>query len=469
MAISRRANAVAFLLTIGALAGCGGSRQPRPGERSTAPAATAAPAVSSTPTTLGSPTAVPPVVTVSPGTVSLAPAPTTAPVTTATAPVTTATTTPPAPPSFEIDIEAPYWSAGPVYVACDLALNGQAPWTPNGFALTQDATIPTRWRASIATIGTMQVTAGTTIHWKLTRGSWDKVEKGPQGDEVPDRVAVCGSGPTRVLGHVFHWADDTMFPPANAIRDLQDWTPRELNTKRWVCAHLPPGYFDPANANKRYPVVYALDGQGCFDKARTPKGVVLGLDVISNDNVAKGHGAYITIAIDNTMQRVDEYAPSYDPVVMGGGQLPAFARWLLEELKPEVDRIYRTDPAASSTAILGTELGALAAFHVAWNNPDKVGMVAALSAPMTWNMEETRALVAATANKPTFRLWLDVGTNEAPSPQLQLDGVRHVKDALVTLGFAVGNDLEYREVAGGTADESSWAARLPEVMGWLFR
>ncbi len=40
-----------------------------------------------------------------------------------------------------------------------------------------------------------------------------------------------------------------------------------LPTDRDVLVYLPPGYDDPKNADRRYPVLYLHDGQNVFDSA----------------------------------------------------------------------------------------------------------------------------------------------------------------------------------------------------------
>jgi predicted alpha/beta superfamily hydrolase len=381
---------------------------------------------------------------------------------------------PPAPPapaaSFKIDVDAPSWSYGTLYVACDQPLNGQAPWTADAFPLTPDPLIQNRYTGTISVIsGTIPVTSGTVVNFKITRGSWNTVEKGPEGDEVPNRVAICNGGPTTVFAHVFHWADDQILPPKVSIRDLGFFTPRSLwGLRRQVCAHLPPAYDDPASQGKTYPVLYVLDGQAAFVASRSPSGKALLVDQALDGNVAAGHGEFIAVAIDSTFERVLEYTPSVDPV-HGGGDLELFVTFLLDELKPEIDRVYRTKTDPASTGIMGTALGGLGAFRAAWKHPDRIGLVASLSPEMSWNLYETKTIVAQTATKPGLRIWLDTGTAEGSTPQAQQDQLSSVKDVNTSLaGIGFTTDLRYEEVQGGTADETSWGARLPQVFAFLF-
>lgn len=382
----------------------------------------------------------------------------------ATSPAPSQPQTPPTGPSFAFDIDVPYWTSGAVYVVCDQATNGQAAWTPNAIALQQDPIIATRWTGYLATIGSSTaVTSGMTINYKVTRGDWSTVEKGPQGDEVQNRTATAGSAPTTVYGHVYHWADDTIYPPVASIRDLGIWDPRALGgVRHQVWAHLPPGYDDPKNASNTYPVLYCLDGQRLYDPTKSPSGKVVGLDVAGDANANGGHGAFIQIAIDASTMRTQEYGPSFDPTVMGGGQLPQFADWLLNELKPEIDRTYRTRPDADSTGVFGCELAGLAAFRLAWDHSDKVHVVAALSPLMSWNGNETQGIVGGTTKLPPLTIALNVGTGES-----DLVAVQDVKAALMNIGFTAANPL-YTEVKNGTADETAWAAQAPAVLAWLF-
>lgn len=69
-----------------------------------------------------------------------------------------------------------------VYLAGDAFTLGG--WDPAGVPLRADGPV---WRA------TVPMAAGTPYRFKLTRGGWDSVEKGPNGEELQDRQ---GAGQT---------------------------------------------------------------------------------------------------------------------------------------------------------------------------------------------------------------------------------------------------------------------------------
>ncbi len=444
-------------LVAGAL-GCGQSGASR---SQTASTARTTPPITITPPRTSPPG---PIVSTTPGTVTSAPPSRTAP---PPAPLPTPPPPPVAPPSFEFDVNTPFWSSGPIFVACDLDVSGKGAWSADAFMLTRDQQSNTRWTGVMTiTSGAAAIASGTTITFKVSRGGWSSVEKGPLGEELPNRVAVCGAGPTKVFANVFHWADDTILPPKSATQDLGYFSPRALKgPMRTVFAHLPPGYDDPANATRRYPVIYALEGQTMFDAARSPTGKTVDLDGAADVQSASGHAECIVVAIDSTFQKLNEFTPTYDPALGVGGRLEDFGHFLFEELKPEIDRVYRTKPGPETTGILGTGLAGLAAFRLAWAHEDKVKLVAAISPELTWNNDETKAYVAKTAVKPKLRVWIDQGTSDGPPARLA--SVRDTANAMLALGFTQGGDMKYSEAANGTLDEASWSTRVKDVLAYL--
>lgn len=354
------------------------------------------------------------------------------------------------PTGLELEIEAPSWTGGQPWAAVSVPVNGKPAWDAAGVPLRRDP--DGRFRATI------QVPAGTTVAWKVTRGSWATVEKGPRGEELVDRQAVA---PGRSFAHVFHWADDRLLPPPGRLLDLGSFAPRGLPS-RHVVVHLPPGY---EHGLDRYPVLYALDGQNQLEALswRAFAGVTWQLDRAADAHAAAGRTPFIAVAIDNTPARLDEYGPSFEPRLRAGGKLAEFARWLVDELKPSIDHALRTKPGPEDTGVIGSSMGGLAALHIGLRHSDRVRRIGALSPSLFWNGEETRGTIAATGHRP-LRVWLDMGTFE-PSG---LDPARNAAQALAGAGFVQGVDLAWHEVRGGRHDEASWAARLPWVLGFLF-
>jgi pullulanase len=364
-----------------------------------------------------------------------------------------------------LDVEVPSWTTGSLYASCDQAQGSNAAWTPNGVPLTLSST--GRYT------GTITAPAGTVVNFKITRGSWATVEKGPQDEELNNRQATSGTSGASTYAHVFHWADDTSFAAAASVRDIGSFSPVVLQSvPREVWVHLPAGYSDPANAGVKWPVCYAMDGQNLFFASMSFSGVAWGLDVADDNNAAAGGQGFIAVGIDNTANRIGEYTPSVDPTVGQGGDLDAFAQFVFTEVKPTIDYLYSTSPVPDDTCIMGSSLGGLAAIWIGFEHPDWVHRVAALSPSLWWDNCQTLGMIQGTTSMPPLtKLWLDIGTDEGTSPSDSATTVQQteqVEQALENLGFTLNGTLGYMEAQGAQHNEYYWAQRLPQVLAFVF-
>jgi len=98
--------------------------------------------------------------------------------------------------AFVIHVPAGTPAAGPVFLAGSPAELGS--WDPAGLAL--EPLFPGVWGADVP------FPKGTEIRMKVTRGSWETVEKSAAGGELDDRVISADSG-RRVELWVQRWAD----------------------------------------------------------------------------------------------------------------------------------------------------------------------------------------------------------------------------------------------------------------------
>jgi pimeloyl-ACP methyl ester carboxylesterase len=89
----------------------------------------------------------------------------------------------------------------------------------------------------------------------------------------------------------------------------------------------------------------------------------------------------IMVAVDNSPARYEEYCGRTSPTPHGA---PAtafenYAAFLISELKPKIDREYRTKPDAANTGVMGSSMGGIASVALAWQHPDVFGNAASLS------------------------------------------------------------------------------------------
>jgi predicted alpha/beta superfamily hydrolase len=255
-----------------------------------------------------------------------------------------------------------------------------------------------------------------------------------------------------------------MTAPAPTLRRHPRFPSAFLDHPRDVVVYLPPRY---NTLKAACPVLYLHDGQNLFepDRAHVP-GQHWRVGETLNQLIAAGTvPPAIVVGIDNTgTSRIREYTPSAD-TRLGGGRAGDYGRFLIEELKPFVDRTYRTRPDAANTALGGSSLGGLVTLHVGLTRPGVFGALVAMSPSVWWDRRVILSTVRKTRPRPKVRVWVDMGTAEG---RRALDDARLLKAALVGAGWAVDRDLHYAEYEGGTHSEAAWAARFPAVLEWLY-
>ena len=184
---------------------------------------------------------------------------------------------------------------------------------------------------------------------------------------------------------------------------------------RGVHVYLPPSY--PTQPQRRYPVLYLHDGQNVFSSAGTNCAFGWGsweLDQTVDALCRAGKmQEIIMVAVDNSPARLTEYGGRHH-APGGPATNTAFENYeafLITELKPQIDREYRTLPGAAHTAVMGSSMGGLCSLALAWEHPEIFGGAASLSG--AFMVEQTNFLSEVLQNyhgppKP-FRVYLDSG------------------------------------------------------------
>jgi predicted alpha/beta superfamily hydrolase len=242
---------------------------------------------------------------------------------------------------------------------------------------------------------------------------------------------------------------------------------RYLQSRRDLAVYLPPGY---DSSHDRYPVLYFQDGQNLFDPATAFLGQDWHADVTANRLIAEGAiRPFIMVGIYNAgIRRISEYTPTRDRRLRKGGKAERYAQMLVREIKPFIDREYRTRKGAKDTAVGGSSLGALVSLVCALDYPRVFGHVAAISPSVWWDDRVIVRMVDDWRSRVRPRIWLDTGTNEGDSPQQIVEDARSLRDALIRRKWVEGSDLAYCEFNGAGHNEAAWGGRLDAVLRWMF-
>jgi predicted alpha/beta superfamily hydrolase len=248
------------------------------------------------------------------------------------------------------------------------------------------------------------------------------------------------------------------------------WSP-QLRNRRDVDIYLPPSY---PTGRQRYPVVYMHDGQNLSDP-RTAFAGTWDLEKTLDRLAVRGIEA-IVVGIPNAGNaRLWEYSPFPDRK-HGGGEGDSYLAFLVDTLKPRIDRSFRTDRRRDATVVFGSSMGGLISLYAYFRYPSVFGRAGVMS-PSIWFGQGRILEYIAGLKAPRGRLYVDVGTLEGAST---LRDARRLGRLLVRKGFArrgagaVGprgevrkSELRYVEDPGGRHSERDWASRLEAALAFL--
>lgn len=253
---------------------------------------------------------------------------------------------------------------------------------------------------------------------------------------------------------------------------LHEFRSRTFHNTRLLRVWLPPGYDDPTNASRRYPVFYLNDGQNLFEPSASFTGVEWQVDETGDRLIREGVvPPMIFVGIDNAGRaRIREYMPhrSLHPMMLRvqGARYPNF---LIKEVMPFVARNYRVATGPENTGLGGSSLGALISLYTAEVGPGVFGRLL-VESPSLWASNRQWIRESHDIKRWPDRIFLATGTSEVgrkDRDQSVVDDVRELAGILRRAGL---DDKRLRLVIeeGATHHESAWARRFPEALEFLF-
>ncbi len=229
----------------------------------------------------------------------------------------------------------------------------------------------------------------------------------------------------------------------------------QLDYRRRTVRVLLPRNYD--NERLRFPVLYMQDGQNLFDAETAAFGDWKIPATMQKMALKK---QVIIVGIDNGGDtRADEYAPFNRG--NNGGQAEAFGQFIVETVKPFIDREYRTYPQRETTGVGGSSLGGLFAFYAGLRFADVFGIVAVLS-PAIWFNPKVLQLTQQTSTKSRFYVVASKTEMRGMDETLQ-----RVYFALKDNGWT---DTQIQVVIKdrGRHSEQFWGREFRKVMEWCF-
>ncbi|MDO4419178.1 MAG: alpha/beta hydrolase-fold protein [Ruminococcus sp.] len=237
-----------------------------------------------------------------------------------------------------------------------------------------------------------------------------------------------------------------------------------------------PAGYDPADTNKKYSVIYLLDGQQQFDDSDAYNGG-WGSDEVITALMKNGGEGIILVGVDNQTNRDNELTPNignlnpsynYGGFKNGSGQ--QFADFVAKTVVPYVEANYNVYTDAAHSAIVGSSSGGIEAFYIGMEYMNEFGRIGALSPAFmlfddsTWVDYFSKYDFTDSAKLP--RIYFYNGGGDALEQEL-LPAAQGMKGLLSDLGYDESK-MTFVYDEKNAHNESAWRNIMPEVVTWLF-
>jgi predicted alpha/beta superfamily hydrolase len=202
------------------------------------------------------------------------------------------------------------------------------------------------------------------------------------------------------------------------------------------------------------------DGQNIVDPATSAFQVDWQLDEAADTLITKGLiEPIIIVGIYNTPDRDLEY--SEDSLGI------AYMNFIIDSLKPFIDKNYRTLTAPENTASGGGSLGALTAFLLPWKYPNYFSKALCFSpAFKVQQYDVVNNVIEDEDQKRKIKIYINNGDGELDT-QLQ-SGVDEMLDALKSKNYVEDKDFYYVKAKNTFHGERDWSKNIWRALIFLF-
>ena len=215
-------------------------------------------------------------------------------------------------------------------------------------------------------------------------------------------------------------------PQSNSIviGEVDSLYSNELQEERKIWIHIPESFSNKENKNKKYPVLYLLDGPSHFYSL---SGMVRQLSSVNANTVLP---EMIIIGISNT-NRSRDLTPTHvdidfftnDSIQYESGGGTKFLDFIDKELIPYVEENY---PASNHRTLIGHSFGGLSVINALINKKDLFKNYLAIDPSLWWDNMAFKNVAESIITKNNYNkksLYLAISNTMAP--EMNLEGVRN--------------------------------------------
>jgi predicted alpha/beta superfamily hydrolase len=241
---------------------------------------------------------------------------------------------------------------------------------------------------------------------------------------------------TRDVYPFFSGSDSGAFSP------LIEFDSAILGRKHALRAYVPPGYWE--NTLKKYPVLFMQDGKNLFfpDEAFGGQdwGVGGSLELLNGMNVID---KVVVIGIYSGDRMAEYTKPGYE----------AYGRSVVEEIVPRASERLRLIGGPKETGVMGSSLGGVVSFYMAWQYPEIFGAAACMSS--TFSHRDDLVDRVLSEPKGSSKFYLDSGW-----PGDNFETTLAMAIALQSRGYRYGQEFIHFAFPHEEHREAAWGSRL---------
>jgi len=250
------------------------------------------------------------------------------------------------------------------------------------------------------------------------------------------------------------------------------------NEQRRVRVLLPQNYY---NSKKEFPVVYMHDGQNLFTGDELPDREPWKVDAVLEET--NDLPPMIIVAIDSDEEnRTNEYAPwkiteaPLSEEMELGGMGDKYAKFVMNDVKPFIDKTYQTKSEKKFTAMIGSSLGGTISTYMGIKHQDSIGGLGIFASANWVTKKEFDHYINEADLNPDQHIYIQVGTEDGDQEdeelmygdvkQAYIDFSINYLKQLVSVGIPVDN-IQLNIFVGEEHVERDWTKHLPECLRFL--
>ena len=272
------------------------------------------------------------------------------------------------------------------------------------------------------------------------------------------------------------------FIPEGVTR-LENFKSKYVDNRN-IDIYLPAAYH--RSESEKFPVIYMHDGQMLFDTALCWNGKSWYAQKVLEKSYEYGFSdPAIIVGIWNNKKRWEEYMPEdvfnylarenhkpeYDKVISND-----YLKFIVEELKPEIDNRFRTKKDKDNTIIMGSSMGGLISWYGLMKYPLVFGKAACMSTHWPGADPEYKSPLSIAIQKyftdhlpkpGNHKFYFDHGTETLD--QYYQPYQYAIDTTLITKGFRNQKDFISKQFDGEPHDELAWNRRLQFPFEYLLK